>query len=60
MVPLEPGLELVILPEKVYAKPGEGWLVAAAESRPVAAQSVVEKDEVEVVWTLFVESAAFD
>lgn len=59
MEPLEPGLELVNLPEKVYAMPGEGWLVAA-ESRPVAAQFVVEKDEVEVVGTLFVESAAFD
>lgn len=52
MEPLEPGLELVNLPEKVYAMPGEGWLVAA--------QFVVEKDEVEVVGTLFVESAAFD
>lgn len=57
MVQPEPGLELVTLPEKVYVMPGEGWLVVA-ESRPVAAQSVFEKDEVE--GTLFVESAAFD
>lgn len=59
MVLLEPGSELVTLPEIVCATPGGGQLVAA-ESRHAAAQFVVEQDKAEVVGETFVECAGFD